>query len=193
MLILILSVFKVNPPYALIELFIKFMAINNNKAAKWKFEKLSQIAVDGAQTSIEFKNLYAKRKFNNEDKESDFLNYGWVEDLRDYEKIVKNGRYTIYGVMKYLNAKKIITDQDFVLYEKYYKKCSLYTHTNIKTSDYSDLAFFEICQMLYKTIFVAYEELCRLLKYQTSINNIDIIEKTKSDYDYMINQLNRIR
>ena len=133
-----------------------------------------------------FENRMKKESYN--DPPHPFLHFGWVDELKDYHKIVKRKPYTISGLIKYLNY--INHTKDFDTYDIFYQKCHSYTHASIVTT-YPLLSYFEICIMLYLTIINTYQLLCESLNIDTSINDVDIISKAIKDYESLIEQYNK--
>ena len=83
-------------------------------------------------------------------------------------------------LIQYLKTKEDC--EDYQLYEDSYKLCNSYAHANTRNCKFPLLSYFEISIMLFNVIFYTYQDLCKVLKCDTKINNIDIVEKTHQDY-----------
>ena len=179
----------------IIELYMTLIAIFQNKNAIKKYEFLTDMEFKysqcGQELSSEFYEMFEKRLKKESDNEAPhtFLHFGWVDELKDYHKIVKRKPYTMKSLIKYI--KVISGNNDYDLYDKFYQQCHSYTHANIRTSIYPLLSYFEISMMLYITILMTYQDLCEILKVDTKINNIDIVSKTNKDYELLVSQYNK--
>lgn len=178
----------------IIELFTTYLCISKNKNAMKKYEYLTKIETEYSQCGQTlpekfydmFENRIKKSSYN--EPPHQFLHFGWVDELKDYHKIVERNAYTINGLIKYL--KSINNDKNFEMYNDFYQKCNHYTHANINVSKYPLLSYFEVSIMLYITITYAYQNLCKLLDVDTNIDDIDILTKARTDYELLIQQYN---
>ena len=126
-------------------------------------------------------------RINQEDKEIySYLHYGWVDEIRDFHKIVKRKPYSTKGLFTYL--KKEYQDIDFDTMEDFYQRCHSYAHANIISCIYPLNSYFEILIMMYLTIVPSYKILCSHLKCPTEVNNIDILNKLTKDFELFKNQ-----
>lgn len=179
----------------ILELYATLVAISQNKNALKKYNLLTKLEIQysqcGKNLSEEFYSLFENRikKESYNEPPHQFLHFGWVDELKDYHKIVKRNPYTMKGLLKYL--KFVNKKEYFDIYENFYNQCHSYTHANILTPAYPLLSYFEINIMLYLTLASAYENLCDILQTDTDINGIDIIAKTNQDYENLINQYNK--
>lgn len=179
----------------MIELYTTLLAISQNKGALKKYEFLANLEIQysqcGSNLPPEFYKLFENRIKKESDNEPphSFLHFGWVDELKDYHKIVKRKPYTMKGLLKYL---RVYNDNDiFEIYDKFYNQCHAYTHANISGSIYPLLPYFEVNIMLYLTIAMSYQLLHEILKIETKINNIDIVLKTNNDYEMLVSQYNK--
>ena len=178
----------------MIELYISYLVLKTNKKATKKFELFSNIKVRhtqcGEPLSQDFLTMFNERRKKEKENEPyhQFLHFGWVDEIVDYHKIVAKNPYTIKGLIKYLKEKEKC--DGFEIYEVLYQKCNSYVHANIINTTYPLLSYFEICIMLFNTLFFAYQDLCQNMKCDTKIDDIDILQKTKEDYDRLVKQYN---
>lgn len=177
----------------IIELYIEMITLLNSPTARRCYANFSQIEFQKTQCGIdypqEFLCLYESRKNKRENKKNKFLHFGWVDEIKDYHEKVKKNPYSIAGLIEYLKSKN--EEDDFNIYEKFYKQCHSYSHANIMGVRYPLLSYFEISIMLYLTILKSYIFLCDTLKVNVEINGINIITKISKDYELLINQFNK--
>ena len=175
----------------IIELFSIYLGISSNKNVLEKYNYLTQIETNHSQCGLpypaEFLDLYNNRLNKKEDKKTAFLNFGWVDDIENYHRIVQGKPYTIDGLIQYLN--KTYPELEAYDYSSWYKKCNHYTHASI-ISTYPLLAYFEISIMLYSTIPFIYKEICDYAKIKPDINGIDILNRAKEDFQNLVEQYN---
>ncbi len=175
----------------IIELFLIYLAISSNEDALEKYNYLMRVETNNSQCGLpypsEFFDLYNNRLNQKENKKTAFLNFGWVDDIKDYHKIVKKKPYTIDGIIQYLNEK--YPELESYNYSAWYKKCNHYTHASLITT-YPLLGYFEISTMLYITIPLVYEKICEYARTDLKIDNIDIINKLRRDFESFFEQYN---
>ena len=106
----------------IIELFMSFLCLSNNKKAISKYNKLSEFEAKfsrcGQPYPDEFHDLYNNRKNPDDNVLHSYLHYGWVDDIPNYHKIVKRKPYSTKGLFKYLeneNNKEIFSFVSFIL------------------------------------------------------------------------------
>lgn len=176
----------------LIELYLTLFAVLENKNALQKYNDFSKIEAEisrqGKDYPNEFYDTYYKIR-ETKDKNlqiHQYLHFGWVDELKNYHKIVKENPYTISSLIYYLE--KTNSDINFKFYTDYYKLCCSYSHANIFTFEYPLNSYFEISTMLTLTLGRTFEELCRLTKFDGKINDVNILNKTFSDYNLVLSQ-----
>jgi len=176
----------------IIELYLSLICLSTNKKIINKYNFLMQTEAMFSRCGLEYpKNFYDSfnNRTNQEEKEiHSYLHYGWVDEIRDFHKMVNRKPYSIKGLFKYL--KKEYKEIDFNTLEDFHKRCHSYAHANIMSSKYPLNSYFEILLMLYLTIVPTYKILCSHLKYATEINNINIINKLDKDFESFIKQYN---
>lgn len=179
-----------------LELFFHFLALINNKNAIKIYNNLSKIRVASSQCGIDYPNefyeLYNNRIKKQFEGKTEYLNYGWVDYLKNYHNVVsnQNNPYTIKSLIYYLEN----TNEDNLNlsgYEKLYNQCHVYSHANILKCSYPLLHYFEISLILSLPILYSYERLCQFLHIDSKINYIDILNKSYNDREILIEQYNK--
>lgn len=180
----------------LIELYLTLFAVLENKNALKKYIDFSKIEAEisrhGKDYPEEFYDLYYNIK-ETKDKNlqiHQYLHFGWVDELKNYHKIVKENPYTISSLIYYLE--KTNSDMDFKIFTDYYKICNSYVHANTLTYQCPLSAYFEIITMLSFTLGRSFEDLCGLLKFDGIINGVNILEKSIFDYKVVLLQRDKI-
>lgn len=177
----------------IIELTLIYFAISKNKNAIKMYNNLVSIESNSSRCGLnypqKFLDLFENRINKTERKQTNYLHFGWVDNIKNYHKIVDRNPYSITGLLKYLRSE--YEDIDFDLYERFYKQCHSYTHANIITCKYPLLSYFEISIMLYITIIPIYSNLCEILKTEPIVNNIDMLQKSEKDFKMIIEQYNK--
>lgn len=177
----------------IIELTLIYLAISKNKNAVNMYYNLTNIEIQNSRCGLgypkEFLDLFEKRINKTEKKQTNYLHFGWVDNIRNYHKIVDRNPYSITGLLKYL--RNVYEDIDFDSYERFYKQCHSYTHANIVTCKYPLLSYFEISIMLYITIIPIYSNLCKTLNIKPTINNIDMFKKSEKDFKMILIQYDK--
>lgn len=179
-----------------IELFFHLLALINNKGAIKIYNNLSKIRVASSQCNAsypdDFYNLYNSRINKQIKSKTEYLNYGWVDYLKNYHNVVSNqiNPYTIKSLIYYLDNTNE-EDLDLSYYERLYTQCHFYSHANIMKCSYHLLHYFEISIMLSLPILYSYERLCQFLHIDSKISDIDILTKSRNDEEILIDQYNK--
>lgn len=175
------------------ELYTKMLLLLNvpqiiNSFFKFSEYEIRQSCCDQKYLD-EFNCIFNKRIKQCERNKVEYLHYGWVDEISDYHKIVKQKPYTINGVLTYLCSKYSDTDKQFFDNIKtLYKMCHGYTHGNINISKYPILHYFEISLMLYYVLLHTYKIVCEQYNETTQIDDVDIITKIDHDFKQVSNQ-----
>lgn len=174
----------------IIELYLSLICLSTNKKAINKYNFLMQTEAMFSRCGLEYpKNFYDSfnNRTNQEDKEiHSYLHYGWVDEIKDFHKIVNRKPYSTKGLFKYI--KKEYKESDFDILEDFHQRCHSYAHANIISSKYPLNSYFEILIMMYLTIVPTYKILCSHLKCLTEINNINILNKLEKDFESFLKQ-----
>ena len=172
----------------IIELYVEFIVLLSCPSAIEKYNYLSSVEFGkssyGQEYPEKFLDLYKNRINKKETRKNMFLHFGWVDNIPNYHKIVKNNPYSINGLITFLES----VDQSYENYGIFYRRCHSYTHANVVGIKYPLLSYFEICIMLYMTIFNTYTVLCEKLKIDSKINDIDIVSKIEKDIKLLESQ-----
>ena len=176
----------------IIELYVEFIMLLSCPEAIEKYNFLSSVEFGksscGQEYPQKFLDLYENRINKKETKKTMFLHFGWVDDIPNYHKIVKNNPYSVNGLIAYLKS----VDQSFENYAIFYRRCHSYAHANVVGIKYPLFSYFEICIMLYMTIFNTFTLLCENLKIDSKINDIDIVSKVEKDFKLLESQYEKI-
>ena len=172
-----------------IEFYLELLVLLDSKEAREQYINFSQIEVRKTCCNQDYPKEFLD-SFDNrickKEKMKSYLHFGWLDNIDNYHKIVKHKPYSIYGIIDYL--KSIYGDEQFESYNFFYKMCNTYAHGNTFRMAYPLAQYFEISLMLYSTILPMYKTLCENLEIDSSINGIDIVEKTEKDLKLLYSQ-----
>lgn len=160
------------------ELYTKMLLLLNEPQVIDDFFKFSEYELRQScceQTYLdEFNKRFDNRAKHTEHNKVEYLHFGWVDNIANYHKLVKQKPYTINGVITYLRSKYEDTDKQFFDHiEILYKMCHGYTHGNINISKYPILHYFEISIMLYYILSHTYKIVCEQYDVSTKIDDIE--------------------
>ncbi len=109
----------------IIELYIEMITLIDNPEAQECYGNFSHIEFRKTQCGIEypqeFLDLFENRKNKNENKKNMFLHFGWVDEIKNYHKIVRKNPYSIAGLIQYLKSQN--KEENYDIYETFYKQC----------------------------------------------------------------------
>ena len=179
---------------SIIEIFVKFLLVRSCPDAHAAFQSFLTYDISRSccnqKYPDEFNTYFNNRLNKSTENTSSFLNYGWVDKIPNYHKIVPNNPYSFNGLLKYL--RKTQTNENergyFSELERLHKGCNAYTHGSVARSKYPLLHYFEISSMLFLVIDYMYRLLCETLNVSTTINNVNIEEKALQDYERLDSQ-----
>lgn len=176
-----------------LELYNKMLLLLNVPQVIDTFFKFSEYELRQScceQTYLDkFNESFYNRLRQNERNKIEYLHFGWVDEIEDYHKIVKQKPYSTNGIITYLRNRYTDADKGFFdNIETLYKKCHGYTHGNVNTSKYPLLHYFEISIMLYYVLSHTYKIICDQYSVQTYIEDVDIITKIDKDFEQVIAQ-----
>ena len=180
---------------AIIEIYIKILAFKTCPKAYNKYKELCHYdLVKGCNIEYpeEFNQIFLQRRKQNENSKLDYLHFGWVDAIPDFDKKTKRKNYKINSVFDYLNDYYSKINPDFLKildYIKYlYNFCHTFTHGTSGRSKYPLVHYFDIAKMLSLTIIPSYQMLCEEINVDTKINNVDIISMLEKNVALMLNQ-----
>ena len=178
------------------ELYTKMLLLLNEPQLIDVFFKFSEYELRQScceQTYLdEFNILFDNRTKQAERNKVEYLHFGWVDNIKNYHKIVHKKPYTINGVITFLRNKYKDVDKGFFdHFESLYKMCHGYTHGNVNISKYPLLHYFEISIMLYYILSHTFKIVCEQYNESNIINDVDIIAKTENDFEQVIKQYNQ--
>ena len=131
----------------------------------------------------EFNEIYRERINKNRTKKVDYLHYGWVDKIPEYDNIINNQPYSINGILSFLRATHVEEEWNlFDSLEVFYKMCHGYTHGNVGFARFPLLHYFEVSIILHLAISHTYTMLCEDLEVDSRINDIDILEKAEEEF-----------
>lgn len=174
----------------MIELYIKTLILKKHPEALESYQEFIEFEIEQSCCSQKYPArlniLYTQRKHKLSKNKTDFLHYGWLDSIGNYNTKVKN-KYSIYGVFDYLtnNNDNVLND---ILH--FYKMCHGYTHGSSIHVKYPLLQYFEISIMLYYVLRHTFIVICDKSSINVSGDEPDIIKILDRDFNILRNQYN---
>ena len=174
-----------------LETFIElsvFCQINNAPEVFSEFYSLHKIELDKNYLGKEYPDLFLKkfaaRKLKqNEDKEYDYVHYGWVDKIADYYEVLFDHHhpYSSKGLIYYLQNKN--RSSNIYALKDWYNKCSGFVHSSIiKRGAKPELMALNLTNALAFVALNTFEKTKSILKINPIINGIDVYKKLSADY-----------
>ncbi|MDE5553259.1 MAG: hypothetical protein K2I67_01785, partial [Malacoplasma sp.] len=158
----------------IIEIYIKMLMLLNCPSVIEKCSKYSTFEIQyscSQQYPDEFVELFSRSKCKS--NKSNYLHFGWVDEIPNYHNKVTKSPYSIQGLLTYLKSIYKLTDECFFQnLEMLYKMCHGYIHGGVAGSKYPILHYFEISIMLYYTLTHTYRIVCESFKVDPNIEDI---------------------
>ncbi len=119
-----------------------------------------------------------------EHKDVDIINYlhfGWIDKIFDFNYLEKEKKYSIPGLYNYL---KMIHKNDANIDELkgLHNICHAFSHGSTISKAYPIHSYFELMPILYHILRAILKDICDLLKIQPIINDINLIKKIEKDW-----------
>lgn len=180
----------------MIELYIKTLILQKHPEAIKAYDEFSNFEIEQSCCSQKypekFNELYEKRKNQSSKSKVDYLHYGWLDSVSDYNSTANN-RYSIYGIFDYLESESNGTQFNSLNdIKRLYKMCHGYTHGSAIHVKYPLLQYFEISMMLYYVVRNVFTEICNISNIDISDNEPNVAEIVDRDFAILKEQY-RIR
>ena len=180
----------------MIELYIKTLILQKHPEAIKAYDEFSNFEIEQSCCSQKypekFNELYEKRKNQSSKSKVDYLHYGWLDSVSDYNSTANN-RYSIYGIFDYLESESNGTQFNSLNdIKRLYKMCHGYTHGSAIHVKYPLLQYFEISMMLYYVVRNVFTEICNISNIDIPDNEPTIAEIVDRDFAILKEQY-RIR
>lgn len=174
-----------------IELYLKFLALIGHEEALDEYKALVDIETKkkpDEELGPEFSEKWAHRKYKGQGAKIEFLHWGFVDKIEDYDGHCGERAYSHAGILNYLQARY---SNKLEILEKFYGKCHPYTHGTLGYSKNFLPYYFDISIMLYLTASYTYILMCEELQISTDINGLDVIKSLDENAKLLISQNNR--
>lgn len=180
----------------MIELYIKTLILQKHPEAIKAYDEFSNFEIEQSCCSQkytkEFNKLYEQRKNQSSKSKVDYLHYGWLDSIIDYDSTANN-RYSIYGIFDYLMRESDDAQSDSLNeIKRLYKMCHGYTHGSTIHVKYPLLQYFEISMMIYYVVRNVFTEICNISNIDISDNEPNLAEIVDRDFAILKEQY-RIR
>lgn len=166
----------------MIEQYLKALILKKHPKNHKEYDHFRKFEIEQSFCSQEypkeFIELYNNRKHYSAKSKVDYLHYGWLDSIEDYNPKSTNP-YSIYGILNYL--KDYADDEQYNILnhiEILYKMCHGYTHGSVFHVCYPLLQYFEISKMLYYVVTTIFNDIHNTL-------NIDYIPEDKTLIDIL--------
>jgi hypothetical protein len=171
----------------IIEIYVRLLVVNINPKALDSYFQFVDLQLQrgyGTEYPESFVELYNNRKYKTKDKKNDYLNFGWIDKIDDFDSHVKYPHYNFYALIDYLldiYSDEINYAHNLNTLTKHYRNCHSYTHGIKGNSLYSLNDYENILIMLSYTIPYAYLMLCYMYNVDPKIEGLDIAQMTLSE------------
>lgn len=175
---------------SMIELYLKTLILKMHPEACRDYEKFCSFEIEQAccrqSYPEEFIELYNIRKDLNTNSKVNYLHYGWLDSISDYEP-QNTSRYSIYGILRYLKDNSRSNDE-LAIIERLYKMCHGYTHGSSVHMKYPLLQYFEISIMVYFVIKSVFSNIHLELKREMLNEDRELIDILDRDFKTLYGQ-----
>lgn len=172
------------PCRAMIELYLKILMLQKHPEAHESFEQFSGFEIEQSCCSQKYPDgfiqLYNSRKLLSSKSKVNYLHYGWLDDIEQYDTR-KTNRYSIYGILDYL-TNSIDRENKLDHMAVLYKMCHGYTHGSTVHVRYPLLQYFEISLMLYYVVKPIFTDIHAELEIEMSSEDKLLLNMLECDF-----------
>ena len=176
----------------MIEQYLKILILKMNPESIRDYQRFCNFEIEQSCCSQEYPDefikLYNNRILESSKSKVDYLHYGWLDNISDYDT-TKTNRYSIYGILDYLidvldeaQSKKL----DHI--KSLFKMCHGYTHGSICSVKYPLLQYFEISIMIYYVITSIFDDICNVSADGCATENRMLVNMLNRDFDVLLKQ-----
>lgn len=169
----------------MIEIYFKLLVLKCCPNIKSTFEKFINYGVNNniclQGWGKEFEKDFSNRKFKRCNSKGDYIQYGWVDAITDYDFSRKSYPYALSSVGNYLQINFSQISNDIERLMNMYKFCNNYSHGNLARCCYQINDYFNSTFILTNILPYAFELFCSSHCLNPIINDIDILDKIKHD------------
>lgn len=165
----------------LIELFFKYEVLYINKSALKEYNLFCDYQIEylvNNRASDEFNKKYKSVKKNV--SFSDYLNYGWIDSIVEFNYLEGDKHYSIPGIYNYLKMVNKNTNY-FDSLKELHNRCHALSHGNTITKTFTLESYFELIPNMALIIKALLIDISNIIKERPIIEGIDIIDKFDKD------------
>lgn len=176
---------------SIIELYLKLRTLKNNENVLDMHDYLveTEIGYSCCNKKLDdvFMQKFDNRKFRKDPNRLNFLHYGWVDEIKDYDGHFGGTPYSPSGLFSYLKWQEPDHD-DLDELERLYKMSHAFVHGNVSFVKYPLLYYFEVSAILYLTVAFTYLTMCHELNISTEIDGFDVMKSLEEDASLLFEQ-----
>ena len=166
----------------LIELYFKYEVLFDKPDALNEYYKFCDYEIEYNERNILNKDFNDKYKTHKKEVDMiDYLHFGWIDKIFDFEYLLKEKKYSIPGLYNYL---KLIhkNDANFDGLKNLHNICHAFSHGSTITKAYPIHSFFELMPILFNILRAILIDICNVVKHNPIIDGIDIKRKVELDW-----------
>ena len=167
----------------LIELYFKYETLFKFPEAIDEYDTFCQYEINYGSLGKfdeEFQKKYKKIKDFESINIIDYLHYGWIDSVFEFNYLGKDKKYSIVGLYNYLIWKNK-NNADFPVLKDAHNKCHMFSHGSTISKAYPIQSYFELIQVLYIVLRAILIDICNMKKSDAIINEINIRTKIEND------------
>ena len=111
----------------------------------------------------------------------DYLHFGWIDSIFDFEYLQKEKEYSIPGLYNYLKFKHK-NDANIDALKNLHNICHAFSHGSTISKAYPIESFFELMPALFNVLHAILIDICNIVEHNPIIEGIDIRKKAEGDW-----------
>lgn len=169
----------------LIELYFKYEVLSNKPDAIQEYYDFCNYEIEFNCCSTFNEEFLKKYEGHKEVDKINYLHFGWIDKIFDFNYLEDGKKYSIPGLYNYL---KMIRKNEANIDElkKLHNICHSFSHGSTISKTFPIHSYFELMPVLYNILRVILKDICDYLKIQPIINDIDIMKKMEKDWKLFI-------
>ena len=172
----------------LIELYFKYEVLFDNQKEIKEYNKFTGYEIDYA-CNYEFPKEFLDKYDSHKEEVSifDYLHYGWIDSIFDFNYLGKDKKYSIPGLYNYIKMKHKDNNNIDELKELH-NRCHMFSHGSTISKAFPIQTYFEMMPILFYIIRAVTIDISNILKEKISDNNIDLIKLIEQDWKEFTNK-----
>lgn len=167
----------------IIELYYKYLILRYNSSAMEAYFEFCEYEINYASFN-QFDDKFLKKYNSFDDNKKpniiDYLHYGWIDEIFDFNYLGNDKKYSFVGLNNYINFKNR-NNNDFQYLKDTHNSCHMLSHGSTISRTYPIESYFQLVHVLAIILKKILIDVCDVVKGTPKINSINLKNKFEKD------------